>query len=354
MNLTPYLDDLERRLDPEQEARLERDWCGFARGTCDELFIPRRPPAPAGLEWPHIPVNDTLDDPELLLLRELARCSRFLEQGDGRLLHIRANYGVGILPMAFGAPEFRMSASQNMLPNVRALGPERISGLLDAGVPAMDAGRLADVWHWAELAREQLAPYPLLQRYVHCYHPDLQGPMDVCELLWGSDVFYDLYDEPDQIQALLALICQSYEMIMDRWLQLVPSQLPEDCSCHWGMVHAGRIMLRDDSAMNLSPDMFEEFIAPWDGRLLQRYGGAVHFCGRGDHYIENLTRLPGLRAVNMSQPHLNDLDRIFAHTIGQGLPLLGFDHHSADALTRPGLRRGLIHMHQEPEVAQAQ
>ena len=33
--------------------------------------------------------------------------------------------------------------------------------------------------------------------------PDLQGPMDNLELLWGSELFYALYDLPDEIHALL-------------------------------------------------------------------------------------------------------------------------------------------------------
>jgi len=94
-----------------------------------------------------------------------------------------------------------------------------------------------------------------------------------------------------------------------------------------------------------------DFIAPSDSRLLDRYGGAVPFCGRGDHYIDRLAELPGLRAVNMSQPHLNDLDKIFSQTIGRSLPPLGFDHRRAQALVGPALRRGLVHLYQQPEVS---
>jgi len=41
---------------------------------------------------------------------------------------------------------------------------------------------------------------------------------------------------------------------------------------------------RIDPAMNLSPGMVSEFALPYDQRLLDAFGGAVHFCGRGDHY----------------------------------------------------------------------
>ncbi|MFW5845859.1 MAG: hypothetical protein ACOCXJ_06505 [Planctomycetota bacterium] len=349
MDLDIYLDDLERRIDPDQELDLEQRWCAFAHGRCPEpLFIPQRSPVAPRIDWPSVPIDDTLDDLDLNILRELSHCSRELEHGGGLLLHLRANYGVGILPTAFGAEEYRMPREQDTLPNVRALGPERIPALLAGGQPPVDAGRLADVWRWAGRMDELLDGRPLLSRHLHRYHPDLQGPMDVCELLWGSDIFYDLYDEPERVQALLDLICDTYETVMDRWLAWEPGALPAGYTCHWGLVHGGRIMLRDDSAMNLSPTMFGDFIAPWDARLLERYGGAVHFCGRGDHYIEQLAALPGLRAVNMSQPQLNDLDRILDHTVRNRLPLLGLDHHAAPALPAD-LPVGMVHMHRCPE-----
>ena len=47
----------------------------------------------------------------------------------------------------------------------------------------------------------------------------------------------------------------------------------------------------------------------------------MHFCGRGDHFIERLAKLEGLNGINMSQPHLNDMDKVFAATIDKGLHL---------------------------------
>ncbi len=83
-------------------------------------------------------------------------------------------------------------------------------------------------------------------------------------------------------------------------------------------------MLRDDSAMNLSPRMFERFIMPYDARLLSTYGGgALHFCGRGDHYIRWAFEMPGLTAVNLSQPELNAMDVIYDNTAGKGIPVIG-------------------------------
>ena len=70
---------------------------------------------------------------------------------------------------------------------------------------------------------------------------------------------------------------------------------------------------------------------------ISKYGGAVHFCGRGDHYIEMLCSLPGLYAVQMSQPELNDMEIIYKNTVDKGIKLLAFNKKTAEGhLSRPG------------------
>jgi uroporphyrinogen-III decarboxylase len=104
-------------------------------------------------------------------------------------------------------------------------------------------------------------------------------------------------------------------------------------------------MLRDDSAMNLSPAMFREFIEPYDQRLLDRVGGgAVHFCGRGDHFIERIGQMRGVHAVAMSQPEYNDMEVIFRNTVDKGIRLLSLQRAAAEAALKRGRPlHGLVH-----------
>ena len=70
-------------------------------------------------------------------------------------------------------------------------------------------------------------------------------------------------------------------------------------------------MLRDDSAMNLSPEFYTEFALKYDAELLEFFGGGVmHYCGKGDHFVPILAKEKALTAINLSQPHLNDMDII--------------------------------------------
>ncbi len=148
---------------------------------------------------------------------------------------------------------------------------------------------------------------------------------------------------PDLVTALLELVTQTYIAFMDAWIAEVPS--PADHAVHWSMVHRGTLMLRDDSAMNLSPHVSGGSLCLTMGACSRLTGGgALHFCGRGDHYIRMASEMPGLTAVNLSQPELNAMDVIFDNTIGKGIPVIGLPRDAAEAaLARGRDLHGLVH-----------
>jgi plasmid stabilization system protein ParE len=350
------LEDLEHRIDPQVEARLLDQWKAFADGRiADGVFSPRRPaPAPASLEWPHVLVNDALQEPELMVVQQLEMCSKALAEGSGALLAVRCNYGTAILPSLFGAEVFLMDREIDTLPACRPLegGADAVKRLLDRGVPDLDSGQGEIVFRVGRYFRQLLREFPRLAEFVYLYHPDLQGPMNVCEMLWGGSLYVDFYDRPDLIKDFLSLITETYIRFMRRWNEVVarPSSLvareqpsmssferrgPSDerrpYAVHWSMLHRGRIMIRNDAATNFSPAMYEEFVRPYDQRLLDALGGgAVHFCGRGDHLIEKIAALTGLHAINITQPALNDMETIFRHTIDRGINLIGLEAEAVE------------------------
>ena len=187
--------------------------------------------------------------------------------------------------------------------------------------------------------------YPNIGQHVHLYHPDFQGPMDILELVIGSELYLLLADEPELVHQALELITNTYTRAMNRWLTIQP--LREDgLSTHWGLVYPGSIMLRDDSATNLSPRMFKEFVRPYDQRLLNAFGGgAIHACGRVHNFIPLLRDMPGLRAFNMSQPYLNNMEVIWQNTIDCGLLMIDLDGYTvSDALASGHHLHGRVHV----------
>jgi len=373
-----YLQDLEQRIDPRIEEDLLAQWRSFADGECtEEVFAPRRPrPSPPSVAWPHVLVNDALEDFEAMALQQLELCSQALAEGSGALLAVRCNYGTGILPSLFGAERFLMDRDIDTLPACRPLagGLDALRRLLDRGVPDLNTGQGATTFEMGQYFIRLFENYRRIAGHVYLYHPDLQGPMNVCEMLWGSPLYLDLYDKPDLVRGFLALITETYIRFLRRWNEIVADggslvqrlrlrgscrgtsdvrrneprnhPTPDDVyAVHWSMLHRGRIMVRNDASTNLSPTMYDAFVRPCDQRLLDELGGgAIHFCGRGDHLIATLSELEGLYAVNTTQPALNNVETIFAGTVDKRIPLLGFERQIADEAIRRGRPlRGQVH-----------
>lgn len=337
------LEDLERRLDTTTEDDFIAQWRSFLFNKFDgEIFTPyRKNITNPNIELPSIHINDALDNLELMLQAQLVMASNALSARN-LIPCIRANYGTGILSSLFGAELFIMPRETNTLPTTKTFNDtEKIRSLIETGIPALTNGLGQRVFDFGEFCAEALAPYPLVKKYVQVYHPDTQGPLDIAELLWGGDMFYAMYDEPDLVHSFLKLISDTYTAFLEKWFTIFPSV--SDMNCHWSTFYfLGHILIRNDSAMNLTPDFYKEFALPYDSALLKHFnGGAVHFCGRGDHYIESLCSIPELSAINMSQPHLNDMETIYRNTVDKGVKMLDFSREYAQkALTRPN---GLNH-----------
>jgi len=278
-----------------------------------------------------------------MLLQQFGAVSGVLARGGDKALGVRCNYGVGIMASQLGCDVVEMPREQGNTPTARPLGGmDAIEAAIQNGMPDLRAGQGADVFDTGERFLEAMQRYPVLGRWVALYHPDAQGPIDNAELAWGSDIFLAFYDCPERVHAFLDLMTEHYIAFMRKWFDMVPPR--GETSTHWVLKQRGQIMLRDDSLMNLPPDICNEFIRDREERCLLEFGGgAIHYCGRGDHYIEPMSGIKGLTGVNLSQPHLNDMPRIYANTIDKGIPLLGFSHEWASKAARPLL--GRVHVY---------
>jgi hypothetical protein len=330
-SLTDYLADLNARLDPVQEGAHLAVWREFLAGefTGDIFLPPTRTPVPSTVEWPtDIHINDAITDPDLTILDQLAGVSLTLETGGNSAHTVRCNYGTAIMPSVLGCDVYVMPRESGTLPTGLPLHESaKVRELVDRGVPDPRNGLGAITLDTASRMKELFADYPNVDRYVNIYHPDAQGTLDIAEMVWGSPLFYAFYEEPELMCDLFEVITETYIAFMREWFKIVP---PVDCSPHWGMYHAGPIMLRDDSLMNISSDMYVQYVREHDQRVFDAFGGgAIHFCGRNDHFIEAMSEMTGLYAINLSQPHMNDMETIWKNTVDKGISVIGFDNDVA-------------------------
>ena len=335
--LDKCLNDLASRIDESQERHKRKEWECFLDGHCpSDVFVPsERKPAPPRVEWPYVSVNAAFDDFDAMLLHQFRGCSDHLAAGDGASLTVRCNYGTSIIPSLFGVEQFMMAEELDTLPTSHPLqSSDAIRKLVDAGPPNVRSFLGGKVFEAAGRFLEALEKYPVLQRTIDLYHPDTQGPMDIAEVVWGSDIFYAFGDEPELLTSFLELITNAYTRFLRDWYELVPRT--RDWSNHWNMAHKGALMIRNDSLMNLSPEIYTEFVRPFDQRLFDEFGGgAIHFCGRGDHFIEAMSQMRGLHAINISQPHLNDMSVVFLNTVDKRIKLLDLARSAIEYAGRP-------------------
>jgi hypothetical protein len=320
------LEQLETAIDIEWEREKLGIWKRFLDFESFEGGFHFRDAAEGGREpgeWPEISVNGAIRDRRLMLVHQLGTAYRLACRRTHEVPNIRTNYGTGIFSSMFGAEVFWMPDEFNTLPTTRALeGGDSLSRLLDAGEPEVTAGWGARVFETAAYFAEALAPYPRAREAVWIYHPDMQGPMDIAELLLGGELLLAFYDRPEDVKAFLEILTSTYIRFMRKWFELIPPREDARYMAHWGKFFKGQVMLREDSLVNLSPEMYVEFVRPYDQRILDEFGGGtIHFCGKCDHATDLMAEQQGLTAINPSQPELNDARKLYDATIAREIVL---------------------------------
>ncbi|MFH1761831.1 MAG: hypothetical protein ABIA63_12100, partial [bacterium] len=134
-----------------------------------------------------------------------------------------------------------------------------------------------------------------------------------------------LFDCPDLVHELLQLVTYTYIDYMRKWKEFINEK--NDFSTHWRLYTRGGIMIRNDTAVMLSPEQYDEFVKPYDQKLFDEFGGSVHFCGKGDFFIESMCRSRNLYGINVSQPELNNMDLILKSCAENKIPLIGIDEN---------------------------
>ena len=74
----------------------------------------------------------------------------------------------------------------------------------------------------------------------------------------------------------------------------------------------GRLLIRNDSTILMSPDDYRNMVAPMDARLLKAVGGgSIHFCGNGEHLVESMLEIPDMKGLDVGQSTMMDFDHLY-------------------------------------------
>ena len=236
-------------------------------------------------------------------------------------LQIRANHGGGLFPSLFGAESV---LSGNNMPWSRPIGGvDAAWALPDRGMPPLRSELLERTIETMAFYREKLARYPKCSQAIHVTQPNLMGPFEAAISLFGSDLLLAAHDEPEKLSALLNALADTYVEACRLITPHTTEQAGDDfIYLHW-QICRGTCLIRDDSAILLSPGLYEEFLRPTNERVFRQLGGgAVHWCGYADHLLEPLFATQGLECLDFGEPHLNDMAMWYGRAREEGVAIM--------------------------------
>ncbi len=234
---------------------------------------------------------------------------------------IRNNHGIIQIASLLGG---HWEQHENNPPWIKPFGtgPEIEAIANDQSEPDLEYGGILErSFATLNYYTEKLAKYPNAQRVIQIAMPDLQGPLDTADLLWGSDMFIAFYEQPDLVDLLLQRIVDVMLMVEPKFRAFTTDRLDPFGSAQHAWELPGRLLIRNDSAIMMSADMYAEQVRKHDGRLLEAVGGGtLHFCGDGQHLIAPMLQTPGMKGFDLGQPWMMDVDAIYQQTMAAGVP----------------------------------
>ncbi|MBN1342172.1 MAG: hypothetical protein JXQ73_05810 [Phycisphaerae bacterium] len=324
--LVRLLNHLEETLDPDRQAFVhDLHVRALTFEPVDRLPLILQYPLPNDCPFKPFTHREAVDDPVKMLHNELVHAfdtSILCHQqvGDDLPYTVRANFGTVIIASIFGA---RIEMADDNPPWVLPFpNAEAVQKACDCDALDISRGLCPKIVDFYEFFRQTLAGYPNVKQCVRLVLPDLQGPFDTVELLRGSEIFVDLYERPDWVHELLSKAAQAQVGLARRLGRLLTDD-GEGVSHQHATTILGKILVRCDSAINVSEGMYHDHIAPHDEFVLRGMGGGgIHFCGKGEHLVPVMLNLSSLRCIDLGQPELNDLDALYAQAAERRIPLV--------------------------------
>jgi len=281
-------------------------------------------PEPEELRFVPYPHGETFDSPEKMLFNELTYAfntsiaSRDI-LGDDLPCTIRANFGTVVIASIFGAAIER--AEDNPPWVRRSDGAGSLSALLDRDPTDFSQGWAPRVVETHQYFRSVLAEYPELQKTIRVVLPDLQGPFDNLEIIVGSDLFSELLASEDLVSRALEATATA-QIGLARHLAPLVSDGPDGFAHQHAVMIKGRILLRLDSVILMSPEMYRNIVAPHDQRVLQELGaGGVHSCGNVGRHVGEFLKLPSVCCLDLGQSELNEINTLYTQLKDRRMPL---------------------------------
>ncbi len=262
--------------------------------------------------WPH---RKVFDDPAKMLFNELVHAfdtsiASHATVGDDLPWTIRANFGTVVIASLFGAAVEQVEDNPPWVRSDEGT-PRTLKSLLEVDPTDFSLGWCPRVIDRLKFYRATLQEHPALQPSLRVVLPDLQGPVDSLELIVGSSLFTELHDHPADVDAALHALAVAQVAFAKRLAPLLSDGPPGFAHQHATTIR-GSILIRDDTAILISPPVYRHAVAPHDAFVLRELGGGgIHSCGVVTRHAPMFLDVPGLACFDFGQAELNDLDAMY-------------------------------------------
>jgi hypothetical protein len=319
MNCNALLAEIDRLYPPQRiersRERLRRVWWGYAKP--DRLpfvfvYFPTDDTAPVATNTPTPASNEKLlnDQLEAIIARACLQ--------DDYIPSLFPGLRQGLLPTAYGAREVETGGHTWVEPILRDAQDVFQLGRPDFTRQGVAAEFLETIRFFRSATQGRL---PIQM-------PDMQGPLDLANNLWGTEgLLMAMQETPAAAHRLLQMMTDDYI----RYMRLVREAAQGD----WVPMHCMPVLwlpptlgvaLSEDLLAVLSPRLYRAFGPPYNRQVAAAFGGiVVHSCGSVEHNLAPLAATPGLVGVNVSITETSL--GIAMHVVGSQRVLLV--HHAA-------------------------
>ncbi len=324
------LKELLKFLDDNLDQGRENEIIQLFKNSLNCLPVERLPllvsfPLPEDAKFQPFEHKLIFDNPEIMLYNELVHAWGLSIAYRDKIGHdlpctVRANFGTVIIASMYGA---KIEQRDNNPPWVLHEKADQFDYQKIRDIDPLDfsQGWCKRVIERYKVFNDILSDYKNLSNIIKLVLPDLQGPMDAAEQIRGSEFFLELYTCPDDPASLLEKVSLSIRGFAEH-LQPYLTNTEQGFSYQHGTMIKGKILIRNDSSIMVSPGMYKTSIRGFDEAILEHLSGGIHSCGNINHLLHSYINCKGMNCLDFGQSELNDIDKAYRLFSAKKIPLL--------------------------------
>ena len=264
----------------------------------------------AEIEWPGFPFGQMWNDYGAMLLNELRPVYESIKLQDDKVFTLRPNLSQMFVPSLF---EMQAIYDSNHLDSMPAVLSQLTQKQLNSvNIAEIDFNKNWMIKKYCEIIanwKYLLSDFPKLSEAVHFSLPDLQGPFNLYFLLRGTEAYTDIILDPDFAHNIMQKITT---LLIDLTNYLANFIDYNGIGYYWNYCYPGKIRNVDDNSIQISADLYQEFVLPYNQLLSQKCDGGIHhYCGNGEHIINQVMGIEGNRGLNFGNPEMQNWNNIY-------------------------------------------